>query len=542
MIHRIRERGEGRVIEAWCRALRKQDEVAAVCDSIAQHSLIKRSFVLWSDNVKFSILKKSLRITSSAALKFKAATFRAWIGAYSLKTRQQLLYTTRRRRCLLAHLRAWRKWTKVVRCLESYQSLKRRQYLSTVLVNWRWKFNNRGKLRSVFSLAALAASMRWERSNLSEFQFLRMMFCGWRDCIFTKRKIRGCFLISRSLQRAMLRFKFRIWKTVSARHRVSEIREKAKLERLKQAYFLEWCIHTVECSRRASIALRKYSLYRMGTYFERIRTFNVVEKSRAVHHYNFFLMKSSFEAILQYRHWTKHDRVRNVIEKQLMRKALGSWEQLTMHLFRQRRGLEILEQFWLRQMVKLVLYRWPGRIEFRKAEQMRIRLSRQQKNMCCLVDVPSITLMNPEVPSFIQPRRLSLLEKAIAGGYIADRQDREGILRLFQLLQAVFDGWRIVLERKISIHRRARLVLSRHYRSICRIAWLNWMYLTPRVSHRVLIWTLPRVPVKILKSKSKEISSIMEMISQNSALSKSTIATLSVIEGGNANNEEVSRC
>ena len=220
---------------------------------------------------------------------------------------------------------------------------------------------------------------------------------------------------------------------------------------------------------------------------------------------------------------------------------MGNWERSTINCIRKRRGLDILQRCWLRLKSKWVLFRWPGRFEFRMAEQMRIMLSREPKRLCRLVDRPSPSPMLREVPSFIQPRRLSLLEKAIESGYVIDRQDRDGIARIFQLLQAVFDGWRIILIQKVEIRRRARLVTIRHHRSVCRIAWLNWMYLTPRTSHRVVIWTLPRLPLKISKARSKEISSIIDVISQNSALSKSLIATFSLTERTN-NEEDVIRC
>ena len=541
MSHFIQERGRRRAIQAWCDALRKQEEVTAVCGSIAQRNLVQRSFGAWSNNVKRSILNKSTKIRKSTVMRLQAAALRSWIDAYTLESRLSHSFANQRRRRLLAHLRAWNELTRAVGCLKNFHSLNHRRQLEFSWGQWRWKLSNRRKLRCVFTIATLTASRRWERSQLSEFQFLRMVLGSWRECISAKRKRKGCFVLLLGLKIRSLKSAFGIWRDTATSLRVSEFRENAKLSRLMQAYFLEWCVHTVKCRQRALAAIRKASLSKLRKIFKRIQTFIAVEKSRAAHHRCYFLMKSSFEAVLNYRLWTKHDQVRSTLHKRRLRNALEYWERFTILRIRQRRGLDILERCWLRLRLKWALFQWPGRFEFRKAEQMRIRLTKEQKNVCRLVDHKSPSAKVREVPSFIQPRRLSLLEKAIERGFIADRQDRPGILRLFQLLQAVFDGWRIVLHREISLHRRARTVTTRHHRSICRIAWLNWMYLTPRTSHRVIIWTLPRVPLKIPSTKGKEISSIMDIISQNSALSKSCIATISVAEASNPS-EELSRC
>lgn len=524
-------------MRAWRLAFTKACEINGVCDAISSRNTVRRSYRTWWTNVRWSIHSRTSALMSRRGLRLQSTILKNWVSIFHYERRLRAFLLKQQQRRMVAHLHAWKDIVRVVRCLKPSRCILNQRWGV-----WKWKFRNRKLLRRVFSVGVVASSRRLERERLTEFQFVLMIFHGWNDYVSCKRRKRGCFILVERLRRLYLLTFLRHLRDTVFFLREREQIEEEKLMRLKQAYFLEWCVVVVKKKQKAVECLRRGRRIMLKYFFTKIQRFILSEKSLYCRHNRRFLMKSAFKALFSfYRFSIKFDTLQGIQKRGLKRKYISFWKRIAEVQLKFRVGFEIISRWWLRMKLRGTFFNWPGRLEFRKAEQMRISLSRGKRNICHLVDMVVPPLKPREVQSFIQPRRLNIVEKALEYGYLKDFLDRDGIIRLTQLLRAVFDGWRIVLNRVKELRRKARFVTIQHHRGVCRVALINWMYLTPRTSHRVLIWTLPRLPIKIPKDKRKDISSILEILSLSSALTKSMTASISLNEGS-CTQEELIRC
>jgi hypothetical protein len=396
---------------------------------------------------------------------------------------------------------------------------------------------NRLLLQRVFTIAQQSIGIRAERSNLSEFRFLKLLLNGWHELVMSRRQRRAILQAGQVLQsllnRRSLVTAVSKWKSFSRKMKRFLIATIQQEKAVMQAAFLTWCIAMVNAKRLQSISVRKYTLHMQRRIFTTWKTLYTGKRAMAESFYLQRLKQKSVSGFKYYSRLVALDSIQTAFDMKRLQKLLQGWKLATIALIRIRRGLDLLSEAWLRLRAKYVLYIWPGRRSFRIAEGMRIHLTYMKPKRSQLVDIKTsvICIASEQVPSFIQPRQPSILERAMQYNYISDYQDKSSINRLIDVIQAVLDAWRIFINKKMDLVRRARIVKIRHNRNIQRVAMLNWMYLTPRTSHRIIIWTLPRYPIRIRKvveggfediSSISPHTSIASLLHPNSSLNDSS--------------------
>lgn len=368
---------------------------------------------------------------------------------------------------------------------------------------------NRGLLKRVFRQQREAAAIKRARAVQSDFALLSMCMEAWRIVSRSRRKLRGCLAFTRALQSTVQRQSilghFLRWRSKAEQLTKQVHISRETLKKLVRACFLSWCVFVVHRSKLENVATKRSTLALQRWVFSRIKGYLARKTHAAAQLYTRTLLERTFEA------WKYQHPLVAVIQKQREKRdqlailMIHEWQLLTIKSLRYRRGFDTINSIWLRLRMRQALYVWPGRISFRIADQMRRKLQAAKPKRSRLVDAPiSKKLLQGEVQSFIQPRRRNILEKAMEYGFIVDYTEEEKIIRLFDVIRAVFDGWRIHINKTMDLKRRARIVAVRHNKGVQRIAMLNWMYLTPRISHRVIVWTLPRYPLRIARKSVGE--------------------------------------
>lgn len=202
-------------------------------------------------------------------------------------------------------------------------------------------------------------------------------------------------------------------------------------------------------------------------------------------------------------------------------KAFSCWRLLCMRRVRYRAGLTKLRKVFYSAKIRLCfLVYWPGSRSIRLASEYWGHIRKKGRGRIDIVDRSETTntssrghlppeVTGSDVRSFIAPRRESLLERATRLGYIetgmksrnevrsdihhhAREEDGEGdeefAAKLQLLLVTVFREWhRLAGELRLKRH-CARAVLEKANRRRLIASLRRWVYLTPLVKHRVVVW------------------------------------------------------
>lgn len=350
---------------------------------------------------------------------------------------------------------------------------------------------------------------------------------AWRELVIRMKQTKGCSKMLSLLQRVYYtqatRTHFLTW-SIKCREAIQH-EKKLHVESVKLTceYFLKWCVVIAKQRKLVSNFISKRLLSLKARCFLCIARFTVSDSLPARRHFARITLSACFK---EWKYVQCARQVTESVSRTYARTLMHSWSNQAIIQRRIRCGFDAIDGLWLRMRARYALYIWPGRMSFRLAEEKKRKILSEKPKRSRLVDVPSshtssLSESSSSVLSFIQPKKPStVMSRAIVMGMISGIADEDAVVHLFDVIHAVFDGWRIFTNTCLELKSRARVVIGRHGKHILNVALLNWMYLSPRTSHRVIIWTLPRKPLKMFKANKSRSSEDMSNSSIQFALSR----------------------
>ena len=378
------------------------------------------------------------------------------------------------------------------------------------------------------------------QANLSVYGILQQIFRAWRLLSRQRQKLRVCLQMQRWLRSHKLRFYWNLWKQKDTECVLHEGKMKERASKVLYESFLTWCVYTLRSKRvskwvttHGSVALCRRIITRLRRFLFRRRHLAQVYRRRK-------LLGVAFKSL-------RNDEAVCMLNSEICRGAFDIWKLASSTRARFREGLMRLINIWLHLRIRFALYVWPGRRSFRLAEEMRrsrnelSNLNESQKSLLTSKESPlsrSSTYVSrcnesrdlfdgsssAGILSFIQPRSLNLVEQMIKLGFVRSKKDYTVIQGILRTLRTTFCGWRHIVSRAVAIMKRGRLVAFWKAMEIKRLVLLNWVYLTPTTSHRVIIWTLPRRHLKITHSQSSRNAASFSLTESG----KNTVSNLAV--------------
>jgi hypothetical protein len=267
-----------------------------------------------------------------------------WKESYQVVVKLQTFAIVNNIKIVRLHFQAWRQWTKIRHTLDKFTSIHKQSTLKEALIIWKWKMRNRLLLQRVFTIAQQSIGIRAERSNLSEFRFLKLLLNGWHELVTCRRQRRAILQAGQVLQ-SLLNQRSLVtavskWKSFSRKMKRLLIATIQQEKAVMQAAFLTWCIAMVNAKRLQSISVRKYTLHMQRRVFTTWKTLYTGKRAMAESFYLQRLKQKSFSSFRYYSRLVALDSILTAFDMKRLQKLLQGWKLATIALIRIHRGLD----------------------------------------------------------------------------------------------------------------------------------------------------------------------------------------------------------
>lgn len=138
---------------------------------------------------------------------------------------------------------------------------------------------------------------------------------------------------------------------------------------------------------------------------------------------------------------------------------------------------------------------WPGRIESIQARYLLQYFQQRRahnKTRSKLVDqpIPPKYIKPTTTTSFIEKKRLSLLERTIKYGYVDSMVDFDSLYYYEDLLKTMLSQWSSCSKRSINIRNKGFKLRHLFDDHLMKRSLRHWIFHTPRTSYRCVVWLI----------------------------------------------------
>lgn len=492
----------------WYSTYKKILKKYVLCDQIAMKKVKKRLLKTWYDAgiTRFTKIIPIIKTHTNSSR--KKSCFEMWHHVFRMKNISKNAYNFSKSNKMMRLFKTWKyniKWNKKFNRIEKKFQNK---VLRWIITCWKQKNEKTKLLRRVFRIHELAWLER-DYSHHSQYRLLEKVIQAWSN--WTKQEIqirvdevnynkallfRGISLISNA---------FFIWSDRTSLIRETR-REKNLVEVKRASYWFRACFtswkHLISQTlmwRAVSDSTHKRNtkkkVLKRWSRWASVRSRVFSDRFRRNH-----LLSWVFDKWCEARkEFVLFEKMIPKFKKNRLRLTFRAWCDIFKRTSQLNKGIQILSSLHRYLKFKNAIEKWPGRWQWKAAQQLLEKFKKKGRGRSRLVEVIEDRGDNKKLVSAIPPKRItSFLEPAknkptllhrIAEMIMnSDRKNRKSVKETVEVLIAVLYAWSDVAIRERKLRGRSRMVIVNQDRLLRRRLFKVWISQCSRTAKRAMAW------------------------------------------------------